>query len=201
MAKIYSPLDYKDILVHITLASDEIRRRISTYHLEFYNIYNHTVEWNMQLPMFARSFYGYVFKMNDIPTQQQFFEYYISVNSLHLDNNTMSGLKARAYRTYPSLVRDICFNKYVQEHISGFTALYSLELDINEGIDLMLSNGSNHYAVNLYIDTRRAYFGREKKQYRHTPFRNVHYIEFPVVFENSHKVGDFSYMVKKSIII
>lgn len=196
MAKIYNPSDYKDVLVHIALSSDEIRKRIASFHLSFLRVHNRTVEWGMKLPMFARSFYGFIFTQNDVPTQEQFFDYYLRFNQedfskLNLGKDMMEGLRARAYRTYPSLIRDVCFNKYVQEHISGYTATYSLELDINEGVDLMLSKGEIHYAVNLYTDTRRAYTGRAKKQYRHTPFENVTYIEFPVVFEDSHKVGEF----------
>ena len=196
MAKNYNPSDYKDVLKHIKLSSDEIRRKIASYHLTFSRVHNRTVEWGMKFPMFARAFYGFIFTKNDIPTQEQFFDYYIQFNQefftkANLSTEIMDGLRARAYRTYPSLIRDVCFNKYVQEHINGYTATYSLELDINEGIDLMLSNDQGHYAVNLYTDTRRAYTGRAKKQYRHTPFDNVAYIEFPVVFEDSHKVGEF----------
>ncbi len=196
MPKLYKPTDYKDVLVHISLSSDEIRKKIASYHLVFSKVHNNTVEWGMKLPMFARAFYGYIFKLKDVPTQQQFFDFYIQFNKdffskANLDSSLMEGLKARAYRTYPSLIRDVCFNKYVQERIKGYTATYSLELDINEGIDLMLSSGEKHFAVNLYTDTRRAYTGRAKKQFRHTPFDNVTYIEFPVVFEDSHKVGEF----------
>lgn len=196
MAKIYNPQDFKNVLPHISLSSDEIKKKIASYHLSFLRVHNKTVEWGMKLPMFARAFYAFIFNENDIPTQEQFFDYYIQFNNdyfskANLGKDIMDGLKARAYRTYPSLIRDVCFNKYVQEHISGYTATYSLDLDISEGIDLMLSSGDKHYAVNLYVDTRRAYAGRAKKQYRHIPFENVTYIEFPVVFEDSHKVGDF----------
>lgn len=196
MSKIYNPADYKDVLKHISLSSEIMREHIAHYHLTFSKVHNSTVEWGMKLPMFARAFYGYVFNYNDIPTQEQFFLYYLQFNKVFFDKSNFNdeiieGLKARAYRTYPSLVRDICFNKFVQETIKGFTVTYSLELDINEGIDLMLSNENSHYAVNLYTDTRRAYTGREKKQFRHTPFENVTYIEFPVKFESSHKVGEF----------
>ena len=196
MNKIYNPANYKDVLSHIHLSSEQMRERISHYHLTFSTVHNHTVEWRLKLPMFARAFYGYIFKKNDVPTQEEFFDFYISFNQdffcqSNFGEDIINGLRARAFRTYPSLIRDVIFNKYVQEHIVGYTATYSLELDIIEGIDLMLSNEQKHYAVNLYTDTKRAYIGRAKKQFRHTLFDNVTYIEFPVVFESSHKVGDF----------
>ena len=194
--KIYNPSDYKDVLCHIHLTSEQMKERISNYHLTFSSVHNRTVEWGMNLPMFARSFYGYIFKKNDVPTQEEFFDYYISFNHVFFSQSNfgediIEGLRARVYRTYPSLIRDVIFNKYVQENIVGYTTTYSLELDINEGIDLMLSKTQKHFAINLYTDTKRAYTGRAKKKFRHTLFDNVTYIEFPVVFENSHKVGDF----------
>lgn len=196
MEKLYKNDDYKDVLIHIQLSYDEMIKRIIQYKLVFSNICNNTIECGIKLPMFVRAFYVYVFKYKDIPTQQQFFDFYLKFNNdffskANLDNDLMEGLKARVYRSYPSIIRDICFNKYVKENINGYTVKYSLELDVNEGIDLMISNDEKNYAVNLYTDTRRAYLGREKKQFRHKPFDNVTYIEFPVVFNESNRVGDF----------
>lgn len=196
VSKIFKPSDYKDVLKHISLSSEEMKERIASFRLSFLNIHNETVEWGMKIPMFARPFYVYIFRKNDIPTQEGFFNYYMLFNKDFFSDNSfdddiIDGIRARAYRAYPSLIRDVIFNKYVKENIVGYSALYSLDLDINEGIDLMLSNQQNNYAVNLYTATKRAYTGREMKQFRHVPFENVTYVEFPVIFENSHKVGDF----------
>ena len=146
--------------------------------------------------MFARSFYVYLYKVGSVPTQEEFFDFYLNYNSEYFSSNRfnpviMEGIKARAFRAMPSLVRDVCFNKLVSENIQRYDTLYSLELDIEEGIDLLLYNESNIYGVNLYTDTRRAYDGRRHKENRHTRFDNVSYIEFPVKFGESHKVGDY----------
>lgn len=188
--------DYPDLLCQINLSSDQIVNQIANYRLTFLNVHNRTVEWGMRLPMFVPSFYGFIKEFLRVPNQDEFFRHYLDLNSAFFKSNPLDdvlfeGLKARAYRTYPSLVRDICFNKYVKEHIDNYSVLYNIDLDVVEGIDLMLSLAEKHFAINLYTQTSRAFTGRAKKQFRHTQFDNVNYIEFPVNFKGSYKVGEF----------
>ena len=191
-----NPSDYKNVLPHIKLNSAEISNIIKNQHLKFYDIRNEDVEWKLKLPMFAKSFYKFVYFKNDIPTQEDFFEYYVNDNYNYFKENNfndeiMVAIKARAFRTLPSLIRDIHFNKYVENKMKKFNVLYSLDLDINDGIDLLLYNNEKMYAINLYTNTRNAKIGRECKKYRHEKFNNVEYIELPVNLDETHKLGNF----------
>jgi hypothetical protein len=69
--------------------------------------------------------------------------------------------------------------------------IYNIDLDICEGIDLMIIKNNTFYALNLFTDTKRARMGRERKEYRHIPFENVNYIEFPINLSNCLKYGQF----------
>lgn len=194
--KLFRREDFPDLLEKINLTSSSIVKQIENFHLTFSKERNNLVEWGMQLPMFVPAFYDFVLQFERVPDQSEFFNHYISSNAErftpdNFDSGLMSGLQARAYRTYPSLVRDISFNKYVKEHIADYAAIYNIDLDVSEGIDLMLSKGELHYAINLFTQTTRAYQGRAKKKYRHTLFDNVKYIDFPVNFKGSFAVGDF----------
>lgn len=196
MEHIYEPTKYPDLLLKINLTSSELINQLKDYKLSFSKVHNAHVEWGMRLPMFAYPFYDYLIKYQHIPNQLEYISYYFEFNkdffTQHtLDDTTKEGVEARLKRSYPSFVRDVCFNKYVKENIQGYTASYNLDLDIKEGIDLMLSDQSNNFGVCLYTKTKRAFVGRAKKQFRHTEFTNVKYIEYPVDFKGSLQVGDF----------
>ena len=157
---------------------------------------NDYVEYQLNLPTFVRSFYSYVYHNQSIPTQEEYYNYYIQRNRQYFNENSFTdeirnAIKARLFRAMPSFVRDLHFNKYVEERILGFNALYNLELDVEEGIDLLLYNDRDIYGINLYTDTMRAHQGRKDKEKRHGCFSNVKYIEFPVVFKESHKCGQY----------
>ena len=193
---------YENLLPRIRLTSEEIVIQVSEYHLDFPQERNQFVEWGVKLPMFVTPFYEFIQNCNMIPTQEEAFRYYLSSNEEYFSHKQfsdeiMEGVKARFYRTYPSLVRDVCFNKYVEENLKDYVVMYNTTLDIEEGIDLMLAKDEEYWGICLYTDTTRAYKGREAKKKRHILFSNVTFIEFPVVFRGSRKAGDFFLYGKK----
>lgn len=146
--------------------------------------------------MFVDSFYDYVVRLQSIPNQEEAFEYYRDFNKLFFTNlnrrDLESGIRARAYRTYPSLVRDIHFNKYIEEKLGAkCQIIYNTRLDIEEGIDLMIITSKGKYGISFFTKTHRAYTGRIAKLNRHIPFDNVKYIEMPLEFQGSVNAGDF----------
>ena len=194
--KIYIPGYYPDLLDKIKLTSANIYEIIEPYRLFFSQTRNRSVEWEIKFPMFVNAFYDYIIKYSTIPAQQPFFDYYLSFNKAFFDEKNfdaaiLDGLKARVFRTYPSLVRDVYFNKYVKENLLDINVIYNITLDISEGIDLMIEAGTIFYAVNLYTRTSRACDARNIKQNRHQPFVNVNYIDLPVDLNNNLRCGDF----------
>lgn len=193
--KILDLANYPNLFDSIHLTSEEIENQIRDYPLQFSQVRNKKVEWEMQFPMFLNPFYKFIFLHKRIPQQNEFWEYYISENQVFFANihdaEIMEGLKARAYRTYPSLVRDIHFSFFVKAKFQEASILYNRKLDIEEGIDLLITYNHKFWGINLYTDTARAYQGREKKVFRHSKFDNVEYVELPVEFKGSVKCGDF----------
>lgn len=195
-ARNFNPLDFPDLLQDISLSSVNIFDMIKDYKLNFVQLRDSRVEWKIAFPMFVDAFYKYVIKYKKIPVQREFFNYYQFCNKKYFraknyNDRIMEALKARAYRTYPSLVRDLYFNKLVKEKLDNIFAIYNTKLDIEEGIDLMIICDGIYYAINLFTNTSRAHFGRTKKRDRHTKFSNVKYIELPVDFKGSLKCGNF----------
>lgn len=169
---------------------------IENYKLEFLPDKNPAAEWKIEFPMFLKPFYKFLLLKNSLPRQHEFYEYYLNENhaffeAKDFDKETMSGLKARTYRTYPSLVRDIHFAIFMKAHFCGGEVIYNRKLDYYEGIDLLLVSRARFWGINLFADTDRSRFGRKKKISRHSPFSNVHYIDLPVCFQDHAKCGQF----------
>lgn len=196
MDRIIIPQNYKNVLPYIHLTSGMVEDIIQHQQVSFNPTKNDYVEYQLNLPTFVRPFYSYVYHNQSIPTQEEYYNYYVQRNRQYFNENSFTdeirnAIKARLFRAMPSFVRDLHFNKYVAEHVSGLTALYSLDLDVNEGIDLLLYNEKKIYGINLYTSTTRAYQGRKNKEHRHKLFSNVQYIEFPVDFKSCQRCGGY----------
>lgn len=187
---------YSNHLDFFKISSKEIEKQIISFKLTFLKTRNEQVEWQMQFPIFLDSFYKYIYNKKKLPSQNEFFNYYLVDNKNWFSSNTITtevlvGLKARIFRTYPSLIRDLHFSKLLTEKIKDYTIIYNKNLDVKEGIDLLLNVNKINIAVNLYTQTNRAFVGRNKKENRHILYENVYYIELPVEFNGSVIIGDF----------
>lgn len=193
---LYEQSQYPNLLENISLKSCEIENSVSSYQLTFSEERNKTVEWGIRLPMFVDPFYQYIIKYQSIPSQEEFYEQYILSNKVFFEKlnrpDLRSGIMARVFRTYPSLVRDIHFSKFIEEKLNGkCQIIYNTKLDTEEGIDLMIVSPRNNYGICFFTNTRRAIDGRMAKKHRHTPFENVIYVEMPINFKGSVKAGHF----------
>lgn len=194
--KILDINEYGNYLNHVQfLDTQKIKDIIEPYTLEFIDIRDKQVEFGISFPLFIDPFYNYILENKTIPTQEDYFVHYITENEeyfydrIKYSNNTILGLKARVYRTYPSLVRDIHFSLYLKENMPNNNVIFNITLDSSEGIDILLEDRDTLYGINLYTDTPNAKIGREKKAYRHVKFDNVKYIELPVSFKGSEQHG------------
>jgi len=188
--------NYPNLLDHININTEEIFEQLKGFKLNFFNVRNSEAEWKISFPMFLTPFYKFIYLNNSIIDQENYFQYYLSENKDYFSEKVfsqeiMEGLKARIFRTYPSLVRDFHFSVFLKENFKDAKIIYNRKLDIEEGIDILIIFNSNYFGINLYTNTTRAFIGREKKEYRHVNFDNVHYIELPVEFKGSVKCGDF----------
>lgn len=196
--------DYESLLPKIDLSSGEIEAQIKDYKLVFdrYGVNN-----KEGFPPFVSPFYDFILKNKRIPNQKEFWSAYQNDHHLFFDENNLKnffrsetisefipGIEKRVNRNYPSLVRDVHFGKYLTEH--GFTVTYNQELDMKQGVDLMITNNNKHYGLCLFTDTPDGRKQRDKKlakRMNNEPFDNVTYIELPISFTNSDvfTCGDF----------
>lgn len=192
----FRPEDFPNKLGLLPLSSSDIESQVSGYSLSFPQTRNSKVERGLKFPQFVRAFYNFIYKYGKMPTQAEYFEFYLKINAAYFRDVRYSpiiieGLKARVFRTYPSLVRDFHFNKKLSEVLPDYEIVYNSELDLEFDIDTLLIRDGRYWAANLYTQTRRANIAREWKENRHEHFSNVAYIEFPVKLDDNNKFGEF----------
>lgn len=191
--KIFQPEKYKSLYDDISLTATQIEDMIKHYQLIFSQLRIRSVEWETQFPMFVPIFYRLIITNQNIPDQQEFWTAYKVENKEIVsgyNEKTISALQARVYRTYPSLVRDVHFGLFLKKRLPECKIVYNIDLDIKEGIDLMIIHNNRYWAINLYINSSRAQIGRNVKEKRHIKFENVKYIELPASHKKN-KIGMF----------
>ncbi|MBT5531263.1 MAG: TaqI family restriction endonuclease [Cytophagia bacterium] len=196
---------YSNHLDLFNLSSKEIEDQIVSFNLTFINIRNQKAEWGIKFPIFLNSFYKFIYNNKKLPSQDEFYNYYLANNNSWFKSNSLTdvvltGLKARIYRTYPSLIRDLHFSKVLSEKFSDYLVIYNTNLDVIEGIDLLVIANNKNIAINLYTNTKRAFTGRTKKENRHIQYDNICYIELPVAFKGSVEKGDFFLYGNREIV-
>lgn len=166
---------------------------------------------NVKLPYFALAFHGFLWENDRIPTQEEYFDQYINQPCFSkIDRETVhfsrpgreidlkiNGIKARALRSYPSLIRDFHFFLMSAENEKIQEAWYAMKrLDIAKGIDLQVKYKDQWFPLQFYVSTKRGEYFRKRKDFRHEgKNRNVFDVELDR--EDALKCGDF-FLYRKS---
>lgn len=184
--------DYPNLLEELHFTSDEIKKKLADFHLEFIQMRNEEVEHGIKVPLFVPAFYDCIKNFEYLPSPEESFGYYLDFNKdefRNIDRNDLiNDIKARYFRSYPSLMRDFHFNKFFSEHLpSDYKAIYNTNLDIEEGIDLLIESPNTYYGLCFYTNTPRGNSGRIWKQSRHNYFSNVVFVEHALDLSNADK--------------
>ena len=195
---LFSETNFVNFLDYNKLSLQQIRKFIRTAPYENIKVKNHIVEWKLNLPVFLYSFYKFIYKNNRIPTQEEYYHYYLSENKLYFQQNNFSNeilyaIKARICRVYPSLLRDFHFSVFLKEKLKNENSkvLYNRKLDVVAGIDIIVKYNNNYYGLNLFTKTKIGSFVRKKKTLKHIKFSNVKYIELPINLKKCDKLGKY----------
>jgi hypothetical protein len=189
----------------VWLSSKKIEEQIKNYKLSFMQLRVPEIEYEIKVPIFVNPFYSFVLREDKIPTQEEFWNEYCSqnkefFNKVKLTEQQKMGLKARAFRTYPSLVRDIHFGATIRENCDLDDVFYNEVLDVEYGIDLVVSKNNKHMGLNLFTNTKNSISAREKKQYRPKKQINLNCYEIPIEFKGSKVCGDFFLYSEREIL-
>ena len=189
---------FPNLLDSFKSTSAEIETQLKNYSLYFFQERDPIAE-NSRFPGFAHTFYEMLKTTGKIPTQEDFWQEYRESNKfchqvINLSQPQTTGLKARVFRAYPSLVRDIHFAAYIRDSNAFNLVLYNEILDIEHGIDLVIGKNNNLYAVSLFTDTAIARSRRNDKKGRHSKqawMESLIPFDLPIELGRSKKAGEF----------
>ncbi|MCL1932409.1 MAG: hypothetical protein FWF53_01145 [Candidatus Azobacteroides sp.] len=188
---------WKNCFDGIKLTYTDVEEQIEAYELVFDQTRNEKVEWRLKLPMFVPPFYGYIKSRNSVPKQDDYWRFYVSENkdyltSLNLSKEEKTGVRARVFRAYPSLVRDLHFGLYIKGNHFFRSVFYNEFLDIEYGIDLVVENINGvKIGLNLFAETKAAKEARTIKKRRPKKSVNFDCYDIPIDFTGSKRCGDF----------
>lgn len=189
--------DLNNLFEIISLTSQEVEAQIQNYKLVFDQTRNEKVEWGLKLPMFVPSFYKFIKTKKLVPSQNDYWLFYVSENKdyltdLKLTREEKIGVRARVFRTYPSLVRDLHFGLQMKENNIFRSVFYNEILDIEYGVDLVVENINGILlGLNLFTKTKAAEHARIVKEFRPKKPIDFACCEIPIIFKGSKKCGDF----------
>jgi hypothetical protein len=148
----------KNTLDDVWLSSKQIEEQIKNYNISFLQIRVPEIEFGMKVPIFIYPFYSFLLREDRMPTQNEYWLEYCSKNKQSLINLKLTtqqklGLKARVFRTYPSLVRDIHFGALLRDCKEFDDVFYNETLDVKYGIDLVVSKNNKYIGLNLFTTT------------------------------------------------
>ena len=178
-----------------SFSSEEMQKQLLKYTLEFNGTRIEEIQ-KTSFPMFVFEYYNYIYHKKHIPNQNDFWNYYMEVNSNHytirsLDKRLIYGLKARASRAYTSLVREMHCIKFVKECSVFDVVKYNLYLDVHKGIDMLIQHNKKLIGVSLFIETKESLKYRKQKKHRHNPDDRFIYMDLPLNFRGSKQCGSY----------
>lgn len=139
------------------------------------DVYDFIVERRLSLPSMMDAFCFLLFNNECIPSFHEFFSTYADMNFKKWDDTQIyfkggyydtSHLKARAFRAYPSFIRDIHFCHLSRESNLFTGSLYSLRYDTAR-VDCVIYSSDVRYNLHLFVDTKKANAFYDQKDDRH----------------------------------
>ncbi|SDQ27478.1 hypothetical protein [Flagellimonas zhangzhouensis] len=158
---------------------------------------------NSNIPYFATTFFHFVFTYDRIPNETELMQHYIVLNQISEDGQFLqfkakplskNGVENRLLRSYPSLVRDFHFFKLCTESKNFDAVKYSLKVDIEDGVDLMIQQNEKIFCVSIFTQTPRAKKYKDRKNRVRHDYKNCFkQIEFSVDLSSKNivKVSNF----------
>jgi hypothetical protein len=177
--------DYYNFFDYRNLELEQLLSSCLKQELHFFKYRNNDAEYKIQWPSFVLPFYTYCATYSKVPSQCDFFVFYLGYHKKfffhgNYSNDLIKGVQARIHRTYPSLVRDLHFALQIKKEIADVHVVYNTKLDMQHDIDVLLVKNERYIALSLFVQTKNADRARKAKKSRHKLFDNVEYKQLEI---------------------
>lgn len=145
---------------------------------------NSYVEDKLNPPSMVCYFYYFIYLHKRIPSQQEYINFYYSVNSKWINTNIgkeyNGAFKGRLCRFYPSMLRDIHFYHLLKESNLFDKVLFVLKYDLDAKVDIFIKNKIQWYGIQLRTNTRNSHKYYQKKYTRNMIKVKAELIDIPI---------------------
>lgn len=188
--KLFLEADFPNLLDELSMSYEEAIEMIDSIDYVKPDKYVGTmeefeIENKTNLPFFNKTFYSFIKNNYRIPTQNEFYQKYLSDNKEFVEKfdgkeKYLEAIEKRAMRSYTSLIRDLTFALFLKER-KGLKTIFNEDLDRNGNIDVMIVGKRGNWGLHLFTKTKRAEKFRKKKNNRHDyTFSNVTDIDLEI---------------------
>jgi len=184
---------YKNQIDLISIPSEKIEKQIQNLKVRFLPNKSKKIEDKVKIPSFVKVFLYYINKKNKLPTQEEFAKLFLQATTKNDKYYTpknfeeKKALKARIYRVYPSLIRELHFIRKIYEDDFFEETIYNFELDLRKGFDLVVKTGKVYYGLKIFVSTRRSHMYLDKKKYRQDNDVELYKLNVPFNFKDRPK--------------
>lgn len=187
-------LAYDNFLAKIDKSSASLEKAMAKHRLNFPSLRDREVECHRFTP-FVFEYYELVAQCGWPPYQSEFVDSYIKKHmSEFKDLYARKGdyIRARLKRCHPSYARDLHFGLLCRESGLFDDVIYNCELDVRQGIDLLIIKDAKFYGIHNFVDTAKANEWRSKKDNRHSDKNQfMTEIDFTVFKKDGKPCGDY----------
>jgi len=183
---------FKNQIHLISLPSKNIEEQIKNINVKFLPTKSKKIEDKVKIPSFVKVFLYYINKKQKLPTQEEFAKVFLQATKnkkyYTLQNSKeREALKARIFRVYPSLIRELHFIRKIYEDNFFDEVIYNFELDLRKGFDLVVKTGNIYYGLKIFVSTKRSYMYLDKKKYRQDNNVELFKLNVPFNFKEKQK--------------
>lgn len=145
---------------------------------------DYRIENEKKPPLMATHFFYYLYMYQQMPTPKAFAEFYFALNQKwvkeNIDKAQKEGLEARIARFYASIVREFHFYHLVKESNMFDKVSYTLKMDIENKIDVLVEKEGLEYGLQLRVGTNNSTRYAAMKSKRGFAACHAHLIDFPI---------------------
>lgn len=186
------------------ISVSEFEEKISKFVYSGENLPKDKSVEKAKLPPFEAAFAKCLIEFRNVPTEDQFLQCYIEDNfieknsSLALKKNqtetyNKEGIKNKALRYYPSLIRKYHFYLMCSECGKFDDVSYQLSSDVKHGLGIRVKKNNQSYMIRLGLKSTLSYYHSESK----TNEENV--ITLDIDINNCRRVGSFRLYAQKDV--
>ncbi|WP_433595427.1 UvrD-helicase domain-containing protein [Lysinibacillus xylanilyticus] len=185
MSNFYNDFELEQVLVKLKSAAHIENQLLANYQEETFQRTEYK-SYKKKRPLLVRELYLLILQLGDLPTLQQFQDYYKSKHRIK-NNNYFSEMTALK-KGYLSLVRDLHFYFLLKESGLFDVVKISYLFDLKGKTDILLSKGQKRLGLQLFSGGKNMKAIKQEKNKKAVGQNNFELIYFGTKYKGNRKI-------------